>query len=361
MKINNKVDTVQILRGIAAVLVLLCHFDIYFDSLFPGTKSLFSNGVVGVDIFFIISGFVIYISYKSDSALEFFIKRFFRVYIPAAIAILLTVKIAGIGIAGNGAFLKSILFIPLSNENPPFYGYNLLAVVWTLTYEMYFYVLFAIAIALSKRYGGIGVISSSLVALSVFGGQYLMNGVVDINAMSYVYQGKESLIPNQLISLSGNPIILEFIVGILFGYLFKEKRHSVRLSKKISNMLIMTLSSIFIVRYFGPNFEHGILDAGIYSSCLFMAFIIWHRGIETGIYNEPSKKLIYLGAISFSIYLTHVAVIIGFIEKYSYWLREGGQLVGGLVVTSLVSVFFYHIIEINAQKCGGLISRSLKK
>lgn len=359
MKLNHKVDTIQVLRGIAAMMVLLCHFDIYFDSLFPGTKGVFSNGIVGVDIFFIISGFVIYISYKGDGPLDFFIKRFFRVYIPAAIAILLTVYIAGIQIYGNESFYKSISFIPLRNENPPFYGYNLLAVVWTLVYEMYFYILFSLSIIISKKTGHIGLVASLLIAMIVFGGQFLLTGTVNINAMTYVYNGSINIIPKQIISLSGNPIILEFVIGIFFGYLFTKKRHLVNISKMSSNVLIMICLCIFTVRYFGPNFKHGILDGGLYSVFIFTAFLIWHRGIELGSYNEPGRKLLYIGTISFSIYLIHVAVIIGFIEKYNYWLRDGGQLIAGLIVTFAASIFYYHIIEVNSQKAGRIMSSLL--
>ncbi|HDW3658556.1 TPA: acyltransferase, partial [Escherichia coli] len=181
------------------MMVLLCHFDIYFNSIFPGTKEIFSNGVIGVDLFFIISGFVIYISYKGDNALEFFTKRFFRVYIPAAIAIVMTTYIAGINIFDNESFIKSMLFIPLQNINPPFYGYNILAVVWTLVYEMYFYFLFTIAILVSRKIGTIGICASSFILFSVFGGQYLLVGKINIDAMSYVYNGDINFLPKQII------------------------------------------------------------------------------------------------------------------------------------------------------------------
>ncbi|EAA8440877.1 acyltransferase [Salmonella enterica subsp. enterica] len=360
MKLNHKVDTIQVLRGIAAMMVLLCHFDIYFDSIFPGTKEIFSNGVIGVDVFFIISGFVIYISYKGDNALEFFIKRFFRVYVPAAIAIVITVYIAGIKMLDNESFFKSIFFIPLENVNPPFYGYNLLAVVWTLVYEMYFYFLFTIAIIISRKTYSVGIYASLLILFSVFGGQYFLVGKINIDAMSYVYNGDINLLPKQIISLSGNPIILEFLLGIFSGYLFKRYRKFINPSKTTCNILIMICCLVFTVRYFGPNIKHGILDGGLYSYFLFIAFIIWHRGIELGLYNEPGRKSLYIGTISFSIYLIHVAVIIGFIEKYNYWLRHGGQLIAGLSVTLFASIAYYHIIEVNSQKAGKIMSSLLR-
>lgn len=360
MKLNHKVDTIQVLRGIAAMMVLLCHFDIYFNSIFPGTKEIFSNGVIGVDLFFIISGFVIYISYKGDNALEFFTKRFFRVYIPAAIAIVMTTYIAGINIFDNESFIKSMLFIPLQNINPPFYGYNILAVVWTLVYEMYFYFLFTIAILVSRKIGTIGICASSFILFSVFGGQYLLVGKINIDAMSYVYNGDINFLPKQIISLSGNPILLEFLIGIFIGYIFKRYSILVTPSKTACNILIMICCLVFTIRYFGPNIKHGILDGGLYSSFLFVAFIIWHRGIELGLYNAPKRKLVYIGTISFSIYLIHVAVIIGFIEKYNYWLRDGGQLIAGLSVTLFASMAYYHIIEVNSQKAGKIVSSLLR-
>ncbi|WP_240725766.1 acyltransferase family protein [Escherichia sp. E4694] len=79
----NKLDTIQVLRGIAVLLVIAFHFRIYLNGVYAQKDLgdiLFRIGEVGVDIFFVISGFIItYSSINKDrnKPLEFAIKTFF--------------------------------------------------------------------------------------------------------------------------------------------------------------------------------------------------------------------------------------------------------------------------------------------
>ncbi|EGQ7135974.1 acyltransferase [Salmonella enterica] len=347
------------------MMIFFFHNRNYVDSWVPNTSHFFINGISGVDLFFFISGFVLYISYKGESTLEFAIKRFFRVYIPAAIAILITCLITSTPVIGNIDAYKSLLMIPMKNEGAPYLGYNILIVIWTLTYELYFYFLFTLAVLLARATKHLALTVCALVITSVVGIQLISSGTVTLNPSQFIFNGDFYFIPNQMISVAGNPIILEFIAGVISGYVFKNIRQYYLLSKNITSWLIFILSSVFIVRFFGPYYGHGFTGAGLSSICLFIEFLIWHRGIELGYYHEPNKKLIYLGTISFSIYLMHIIVYKLYentdpIKTIYNELQPGGALALSLILTFIISYAFYHIIESNCQKIGRKVSSLFK-
>src|SRR5690606_19303167 len=108
------------------------------------------------DIFFLISGFIIWrTTMRADhrSVRAFVTKRFLRV-VPLAWLATLVYFVALRGSPDLGVLIKSLLFIPLRNEEPPTYGYSLLGVEWTLVYELIFYAIFAVCLWVSPKHRG---------------------------------------------------------------------------------------------------------------------------------------------------------------------------------------------------------------
>ncbi|MBG4729017.1 acyltransferase [Pseudomonas aeruginosa] len=101
---------IQYLRGIAALIVVLFHFRFVLDNVYA-EKALGSNllggGAVGVDIFFMISGFIIVFATKSKRAanpLDFAARRIFRIY-PLLI---LTMIVGGLTVYAKTDFLRKL-------------------------------------------------------------------------------------------------------------------------------------------------------------------------------------------------------------------------------------------------------------
>src|ERR1043165_7322111 len=82
-KEGTRLTELDVLRGMAAVWVLSFHYPNYYDRLFHPNKSvpLFQSGAHAVNLFFIISGFVIYMTLaKTKKPMDFVVSRFSRLY-----------------------------------------------------------------------------------------------------------------------------------------------------------------------------------------------------------------------------------------------------------------------------------------
>ena len=154
---NKKIHSIHALRGIAAVLVVVHHACQYLSLRGRGTGGLgeFYSGAFGVDIFFVISGFVIIASTPSNrglSAIGGYLRRRAERVIP-----MYWIATAALGLSylifpsafttfqvSFVDFVKSILFIPFQNESGQLRP--VLTQGWTLYYECFFYIAFAIAL-----------------------------------------------------------------------------------------------------------------------------------------------------------------------------------------------------------------------
>jgi exopolysaccharide production protein ExoZ len=157
---------IQILRGLAALLVLIHHVLEESQPLFGGhiPSPLVLLGASGVDIFFVISGFIMYYTNRhrfgrKDAPVDFLGRRIIRIvplYWLCTIAVVL-LQIGGLyahkKITGTTLGL-SLLFLPNANI--------VHGVGWTLNYEMYFYAILAIWLfgSTTPRSGIGGVVSS---------------------------------------------------------------------------------------------------------------------------------------------------------------------------------------------------------
>ncbi|HIB8180974.1 TPA: acyltransferase family protein [Elizabethkingia anophelis] len=151
--IKNKIDALQIIRGYAAILVALCH--IWNDEWLPDT--LVDFGGFGVDIFFVMSGLIMCLTVKLNTGsnarnAKYFMKkrisRIYPAYIICAIPVMLFVTQAE-GIKDLYFYIGNLLLLPTFTGNP---NYRLaLAPGWSLTYEMFFYVVFSFVLLFSSN------------------------------------------------------------------------------------------------------------------------------------------------------------------------------------------------------------------
>lgn len=248
-KPDGKIHSIEGLRFFAAFLVVLYHC--YFDLTVPpgldrsdltGPVTWFKNGELGVDIFFVISGLVMYITASRRPVFDaraFMIDRFWRIYPVLWVALLVKIALelvtfsAGIGsfdavAMEPGRILLQLLLVPLPLET------LLIPPTWTLSLEIIFYAIFAAGFLIA------GVRGVLVAVLAWF-----------LIAALYSYGlGR----PNETLALIFKPIILEFSYGVGIGYLYCSSR--LRYGKTV---LLLGSASMFAVLFLlGNMHELGI-------------------------------------------------------------------------------------------------------
>jgi exopolysaccharide production protein ExoZ len=307
MALNN----LQVLRAFAALNVVYFHIivaaksysqPVYFFSIFEGW------GENGVDIFFVISGFVIVYtqSVREKNALDFLKRRILRI-VP--IYWFLTICLLLLYLALPSAFREykpdltqtvySFLFLSGSVTST----LPLLLVGWTLEYEMLFYVLFCIGILLGKKLTPI-IFSTAVLSILVITG---------------------------LIGL----IAIEFILGMLCAKLYLSG-----VLKKLAISFLIVALGWFVATIF---FKIGVDRLFLYGVPSFiLIFALAH------IRQAQNKLLIYLGDASYSIYLVQFFTIFAFYKASSELFPTlNGDLLSilALIASGGFGCFFYQFIE----------------
>lgn len=308
--------SIQVLRAVAALYVFVFHSQVPLVTPWQNVNSEVTRltllGWVGVDLFFVISGFVIAWACvlsrsRPESITEFAVKRFFRVvplyWFATFLAGLLLHKY--FTRVEWETFFKGLAFIPNLTEIGPWLGYPTLHLGWTLNYEIIFYFLFALCL-LAGRWALL-LAPISLLAL-VLGPQLFSNGAITL------YSTEAPVYASAYASLATNPIVLEFGIGCIAAVLF----HTLR--GKIPRAIIALLLASAVVTYayciFAlPIARHGVISVGLPSAFLLIGLLLSE---DAGLIRFP-KWAVELGTVSYSMYLFHPFVnkICGGLSRYS--------------------------------------------
>ena len=284
--------SVQALRALAAWTVVCHHFmQIFFDFKARGPigQLFIDKGAVGVDIFFVISGLVIFLSTENKPLppARFLLYRLFRI-VPAywlytllmALLVVFAQPLLPDQSVDWSHLLLSLLFIP--TENPGGYGlYPTLNVGWTLNYEMLFYVLFAWALLFRLQWRLL------IVAALLFAVCQAWTGY---GWISEFYRSS---------------IVYEFLLGIAIGMLYRRG-----LIKPGLYLPLLGIGVALLIIYHLPP-QPRFFAWGLPSAVLVMACMALER------YVERNRVMKLLGDCSYSVYLMHVLVLSagGFIAR----------------------------------------------
>lgn len=284
-------------RGIAALLVVLHHgtLDAPFFYNYKPFENIFYFGMAGVDFFFILSGFIIYYIHSNDTGTvynikKYLIKRLIRIYpIFLIISSILLVAYLFLPQLSNRLNLLDVpllitSFLLLPSSIPP-----ILTVSWTLVHEMFFYLLFIIVI-LNKKLG--------LSILLLWGGL-----IVFLNISN-----QELTFPNSFYFNFHN---LEFVFGVFVAFSIKKNYIFIKNQYLIYFLFLGLL--IFIINGMNQNYKlleiSHLITTFIYG--LSSTIIVYSLVQLPQNYNKNyiTKKLVLLGAASYSIYLIHLPIL----------------------------------------------------
>ncbi|MDR6194798.1 acyltransferase [Siphonobacter sp. SORGH_AS_0500] len=288
-------NSIQMLRGLAAIVVTLYHISENISRTYQQTFLFdwFNIGYAGVDLFFVISGFIIahtsakYINQPRE-LVPYLEKRFYRVYpvywffvVPLLLAMLAIQKLQPALVADAYPFdwINLIKTLTLYPEH-----IALDAVTWTLSHEIYFYLLFALLLV-SRHSAWI------LVALT------LGTIVNSFYIFSHGWLFGSGIVRFFLLS----PINLEFLFGVSVYYLHKR----FRLNQFWLVILIGLLAAFYLAPRTGGDMTR-VWNLGIPSLLIVWGFVEADRSHA---YRVPNL-LIHLGDASYVIYLMHFPVIV---------------------------------------------------
>ncbi|MGR5946083.1 acyltransferase family protein [Enterobacter sp. C4G1] len=317
-KTSHKIYFIEVLRGPAALLVVAYHITgilMGAYSFWPGMgRDLFRNGNIGVDIFFMISGFIICYATRNKEdnyRSSFIIRRFFRIY-PLFIICL---TIAWLTYNSGYDYLDYLHSATLMQNNyagkAPFFGYNILYPAWTIAYEVMFYFVFYFGMCINHKYRGFITAILLLMAMSTI--QISFKGELSVHGHFSSYSPDMGVFSPPL-TLLGSPLMLEFIIGMGCYYLY----NTLKTSKNITvSLLFLTLSVIAIsMMYFVDLNSHGITEKGIVAAAIFIPLMLSEM---TGM-KLKSKVSRFFSDISYSLYLTHAMVL----KYYTIYLKDIG-------------------------------------
>jgi exopolysaccharide production protein ExoZ len=305
--------SIQILRGLAAVLVVLVHAINAADfqarsengsGQFAKISSFFNFnefGASGVDLFFVISGFVMALILRQHSdrkITEFAWNRFVRIvpffwilgisYIGFSYWIGLPVNMHGV--------LNTYLIVPLSDFGV--YSAPTLIVGWSLAFEILFYTLVAICIKMTAQKRHVFLLLLLLIASA--------SGIL-------------IRFPVGILSILFNPIMIEFALGVVVFMLY-EKYRVKPIAPRIGGLLLI-LGAIFLLStiFINPNLD-ARFEVLVSGETGFQRSAIWGAPwalVVTGmllreaahpIRSSLSRFMSLMGDASYAIYLVHLFV-----------------------------------------------------
>lgn len=299
-----KIYTLHYFRAFAAILVVLFHITSTVQTTYHGIFlwNIFRVGTIGIDFFFILSGFLLTYVHQHDRGdikklFPFLKKRFFRIFPSYWITFFI---ILGITLVWNtheqGFILSPISLVTNLTLFPS--ETRLIPQSWTLSIEIYFYLFF----------GFLLLVRSLKIFLSLF-----FVYLVGIFAVSHFLfsQTQDYLLfvfRHSYLEFILSPYLAEFFLGCVACSLFLHKRLRVFFSKKIFLLLSVTtiLFSFFVIGSSTHIAEfHRVVFVGIPLAFTILIVSCFEQRKQM---NKNRIGLI-LGDASYSIYLLHFFII----------------------------------------------------
>ena len=304
---------IQILRGIAAVGVVIQHAFGHSFLVEPGTANhgwLATVGAAGVDLFFVISGFImLYVSFPTQSAPlkpgQFLLRRITRIYpfywiCSLAVALPWMVGFLSSKPFTAGTVTKSLLLVPVPVTE------QLIAVSWTLSYEMLFYLVFAGTLLFRSR-----VVSALL-------STFVIIAVILIGSRLPVGEMKRFL---------ANPVMVEFCFGLLLALAWSRGVRATSVVWMVAGFLVIMIAPLVLEGRTLATWPSVIiwpsvarpLAWGVPSVAVLAGFLAIAPARNLG-----TRFAILVGDASYAIYLTHL-----------FFVSVSGRLIETTVVGKL--------------------------
>lgn len=292
------IPCIEAMRFFAAFLVVLHHA--------PLINLKYGN--YGVDLFFIISGFVMMYSTEL-SARNFFAKRVIRIlpiYWAATLA-LFAIALAERSLlkstdANVTHLVKSLFFIPFDKNGTG--HFPVLSVGWSLNLEMYFYLVFGLSMKLSRKY----------------------RDAITACVIATVYLISNTLLLDYPLKAYGEPMVFEFVLGLLAYRLLTWDR-----GQHVAALLTGIALLVPAFLYADLALER-LLPIGLPIFIVFMCIVFAMKQ------REIPQVLVVLGGSSYALYLVHLYILAIVSAIIGHIVSNPAVLMVGSLAASLISV-----------------------
>jgi exopolysaccharide production protein ExoZ len=313
-------NNIQVLRAVAALAVVGHHVLSELQARFGlGSFGLLdSMGRAGVDLFFVISGFIMFHATHGvqQTPVRFWTNRVVRI---APLYWLVTLLVAALWVAGLAPFgvakldvqdvMSSLAFLPdVRADGSP---YPVLGVGWTLVYEMYFYVLFGLCLLLR----------SQAMSLAVLAAYFLASWL----ALSLMTD------PSHMLAVYLQPITLEFVAGGALALAWRRLPETLpAMGGRVLAYGMVGVGAILLAPaagYFGEAINtDGALRLAVFGGPAVLV-VAGALMLERAGAVSHNPRLLLLGAASYAVYLIHPLGV-----QYGVAAVAGaGPLLAGLV------------------------------
>jgi exopolysaccharide production protein ExoZ len=278
---------IQVLRFLAAFAVVAFHaWGVAPDGYKVSDDAaafVLSHGGRGVDLFFVISGFIIYYAtHRATHDAAKFLRRRVERIVPLYFFVTFAITLLGMTLPDMFGtpdwftarhILKSLAFISFTDGGMP-----VVYVGWSLEYEMYFYLTAALLMALTQN--------------------VWRNIVVLFSALAILGQGPGVAAAIGPYAFFADPLILEFVLGVIVGIVFVQGR---------IEWPALAAAACAIVAVLVADPASRVITSGLPSACLVAAAAFASR--KRPVPSWPERALARLGDASYSIYLVQVNTV----------------------------------------------------
>lgn len=294
---------IQLLRGMAALGVVVHHtLELTNGSRHPfAPKWTVTAGAAGVDLFFVISGFImVWTNFAPDRRIRtpfvFLLERAKRIYPLYWVFLVAIVLIWSAGFLKNQNWgywniFNSALLMPDSRQ--------VIFVAWTLIFEILFYIVFAVM--LSTRSRTVCAIGSSAALLMIMSASALLP-------------------PGPYKTVFADPITLEFIAGIWIAVFFRTFQPKLKgyWLVAIAGVLMIATAGVALPQTGPPNQLNGwyrVFGWGLPAALIVLALVPLSSAAAPLL-----RWCLHLGDASYALYLSHVFIMLG----YGRLLKQAG-------------------------------------
>ncbi|OFY67456.1 MAG: hypothetical protein A3H98_03290 [Bacteroidetes bacterium RIFCSPLOWO2_02_FULL_36_8] len=321
---NTKVITIQYLRGFASLYVVLTHLRLIYNVPEAGLFYEWTDfGFSGVNLFFVISGFIITFITPEERGLkavvQYLKKRFIRIF-PVYWIVLLSLVVLGVFFPPKNVNMN-VLNILQNFLLVHDYKNSILGVSWTLEFEILFYFIFCFTILNSKF--RIEILLFLWILFPIF--RLILPGAPFVN------------------SILSHRSCQEFIMGCIIAIVFKKYTFKIPFVFPLV-LLFYFIASPFLFRYAitlpgSLKSFQGLLEYSIPATLVVFSFVFYEKSNNPKIQNF----LLLLGDASYSIYLIHLPIII-VLKKVLFKMTINQVLMEGLFILFFILIVISGIL-----------------